>query len=83
MCIRDRGGAVDIVVHNIGYMLLSDGLDGQSQLAADGLAGVPGVGGLKLSRMGNLRFKLLRRQIAAVSLCQSQTVILHLSLIHI
>ena len=35
-------------------MLLGNGLDGQAQLAADGLAGIPRVGGLKVNRIPSL-----------------------------
>ena len=58
-------------------MLLGDGLDGQAQLAADGLAGVPGIGGLKLRGMGDLLLKLFGGQIAAMGVGQGQAVLIH------
>lgn len=69
--------AVYVVVHDAGHMLLCDGPDGQSQLAADGLAGVPRVGGLEFRGVGDLLLKFLGRQAAAVGVGQSKAVVLH------
>ena len=49
--LAQRGG-VQVMIHGIGHVLLGDGFDGQAQLVADGLAGVPGIGGLKRNRDG-------------------------------
>ncbi len=74
--LAQRGG-LDIVVDDAGHVLLRDGLDGQAQLVADGLGGVPGVGRLKDLGMRDLLLELLRGQIAAVRLGQRQAVLVH------
>ena len=71
-------GAVHVVIRRVGDVLLADGLDGQPQLVADGLAGVPRIGGLELGRVGDLLLKLLGGQTAAVGLGQCQAVILYI-----
>ena len=71
-------GAVHVVIRRIGDVLLADGLDGQPQLVADGLAGVPRIGGLELGRVGDLLLKLLGGQAAAVGFGQCQAVILYI-----
>ena len=65
------------MIHGIGHVLLSDGFDGQAQLVADGLAGVPGIGGLKRIGMGDLRLEFVQGQVAAVRLGQGQAVVLN------
>jgi len=72
-----QGFGIDIVIDHAGHMLLGDGFDGQAQLAADGLAGVPGIGGLKLRGMGDLLLKLFGGQIAAMGVGQRQAVLIH------
>ena len=63
--------AVDVLVDDAGDMLLGNALDGETELVADGFGGVPCIGRLKVGRVGNLRFKLLGREIAAVRLRES------------
>ena len=68
--------AVDVPVDDAGNVLLGNALDGEAELVADGFGGVPGIGRLKVGRVSDLRFKLFRRQIAAVRLGERDTVLI-------
>ena len=50
-----QGFAVDVLVDEAGDMLLGDALDGEAQLVADGLGGIPGVGRLEVGGVGRSR----------------------------
>ena len=69
--------AVDVLIQDAGDVLLGNALDGETQLVADSLGGVPGVGRLKVGGVSDLRFKFLRRQAAAVGFCQGDAVLFH------
>ena len=56
--------AVEIVIDDIGDVLLPDRLDRQSQLVADGLCRIPGIGGNDFFGMSERRFKLLFGEVA-------------------
>ena len=68
---------VNVLVDDAGNMLLGNALDGEAELIADGFGGVPGVGRLKVGRVSDLRFKLFRRQVAAVGLGERDAVLVH------
>ena len=70
--------AVDVLVDDARDMLLRNALDREAQLVADRLGSIPRVGRLKLGRVCDLRFKLLRRQVAAVRLRQRDAVLVHI-----
>ena len=58
-------------------MLLLNGFYGKPQLIAESFAGVPCIGRLKFFGMRDFLLKLLRSQIAAVSVCQRQPVLVN------
>ena len=74
--LAERGG-IDIVIDYVGNMLLRDGLNRKAELVADGLAGVPCIGGFKLRGMRNLLFKLIGSQVTAVRLGKRQAVLVY------
>ena len=69
--------AVEIVIDDIGNILLTDGLDRQSQLVADGLCRIPGIGGNDFFGMSERRFKLLFGEVAPMRLGERKAIIFH------
>ena len=73
-----KRGAIDVLVDDVGNMLLVNALDGKAELIDNRFRSIPCIGGLKLCRMSDLCFKLFRGQVAAMCFSKCNTIFFYI-----